>query len=178
MYPIDCKPESFTARERKIIKALQTGIPLCPRPFARLAEEVGCNENEVVDFLHWLGRVGIVRRFSAVLSHTRAGFTCNALLVWNVRGLSAEMRSQLGRSASEFSFISHCYLRAEPSPAFGVDWPYQLYAMMHAPDSVIFERQIEGLQAVLQAVSGGKLKKPLVLHTLHEYKKSVMLYFK
>ena len=60
----------------------------------------------------------------------------------------------------------------------GVFWPYQLYAMLHAPDEAALALRINEIQKVLQAAAGKDLKKPLVLRTLHEYKKTAMLYFR
>ncbi|MBQ4133458.1 MAG: Lrp/AsnC family transcriptional regulator [Desulfovibrionaceae bacterium] len=166
--------------ERVALRLLQKGLPICSRPFAGVAEAAGCSEKDVLALLQRMQRQGMLRRFGAILNHRQAGFSHNALVAWDVRDLARELRMQLGQIASECTFVSHCYLRApvtEPGTAERPVWPYQLYAMLHARSRDMLEMHIEALQKALQAAARGCLKKPLVLRTLHEYKKTGMHYF-
>jgi DNA-binding Lrp family transcriptional regulator len=54
------------ADDQELLAALQRGIPLAPRPFAHLAEDLGCDEADVLDFIARCRAEGTVRRFGAV----------------------------------------------------------------------------------------------------------------
>ena len=73
----------------------------------------------------------------------------------------------IGEQASEHPLISHCYFR--PSPA--VDWPYELYTMIHGRH----EDEYKGVVAELQRTT--PLTEFAVLESLREMKKTSMVYF-
>ena len=62
------------ACEQEVLAALQRGIPITPSPFAHLAEELGCNEADVIEFVARCRAEGIVRRFGAVFDTRRLGY--------------------------------------------------------------------------------------------------------
>ena len=185
-------------KEAAALKLLQGGIELCPAPFKSVADKCGMSESEVLGLLTRLRGEGVIRRFGAILDHRRAGYTCNALLAWDVREIPSEIVSRLGERAARFDFVSHCYLRDAPGSGTGgtrglksagstggadggslggSDWPYQLYTMLHARNEPELTERVEEAYAALRAEAGGCLQKPLVLRTLQEYKKSAMFYF-
>jgi DNA-binding Lrp family transcriptional regulator len=51
------------ATERRIINALQEGFPLCPRPFAAAARDLGLAEAELIERLDKLRKRGVITRF-------------------------------------------------------------------------------------------------------------------
>lgn len=104
-----------------------------------------------------------MRRYASILNHRRAGFTANAMVVWDIDDESA---LENGAKAAEFSAVSHCYLR----PRFE-NWPYNLFTMTHA-SSV---EEIEGIISKMKEELGAK--QYFVLTTLEEYKKVRIKYF-
>ncbi len=48
--------------ERAVVNRIQSDFPLTPRPFARIAEELGLSEKQVIDILIHLKETGIIRR--------------------------------------------------------------------------------------------------------------------
>jgi siroheme decarboxylase len=105
----------------------------------------------------------VMRRFSAVLHHRRAGFSANAMGVWAV---PREQVEQFGKTAAGFDFVSHCYER----PTFP-DWPYNLFTMVHAPTTEACE---ENLDEISRATG---IARSAALYSTHEYKKTRVKYF-
>lgn len=110
--------------ERALILATQGGLPLVPRPYALLAEQLGCRENEVIDGLRAMLASGRIRRIGAVPNHYAIGYTANGMTVWDV--LDADV-DELGMRVGQLPFVTHCYRRPRSLPA----WPYNLFAMVH-----------------------------------------------
>lgn len=111
--------------DRKIIHATQSGLPLVSRPYADIAERIGISTSEVIARMSAMQQQGIIRRIAAVPNHYALGYKGNGMTVWNVPD---ELISELGQQVGGLSFVSHCYHR----PRFLPDWPYNLFAMVHA----------------------------------------------
>lgn len=113
----------FSASDRKIIGLLSRDIPLTEEPFRCLADKLGISEQKLFSRLNFYKRNGILRKFSAVLHHRRAGFSHNAMCVWSV---PEKLVAKSGNLIAGFSEVSHCYERRRAH-----DWNYNLYAMVH-----------------------------------------------
>jgi DNA-binding Lrp family transcriptional regulator len=113
--------------DRQIILATQQGLPLDPRPFSVIAEQVGTSAEEVMRRMTAMQSAGIIRRIGAVPNHYALGYRGNGMTVWDVPD---ERVDELGEQVGALDFVSHCYRRPRHLP----DWPYNLFAMVHAPD--------------------------------------------
>ncbi|MEN6357899.1 MAG: Lrp/AsnC family transcriptional regulator [Armatimonadota bacterium] len=151
------------AEVKAAVRALQADLPLVARPFSDLANEYGLSEDKLLNMALVFLQNGVMRRYSAVLRHGRAGYTFNAMICWRV---STDMISEVGEKISQHSSVSHCYQR----PTYP-DWPYSLYTMVHA-------RSQEELDEIISDLMLNSLNfEHLVLKTLTEYKKQRILYF-
>ena len=70
--------------DKAAIRALQEDIPLTPRPFDLWGKEFGLPYEELLEKAYDFQERKIMRRFSAVLYHRKAGFRANAMGVWKV----------------------------------------------------------------------------------------------
>ena len=70
----------ITAQERALINAYQRGFPLTPRPFARVGEELGLSEENVLEMLTDLAVKGVLSRVGAVVAPNRAGVSTLAAM--------------------------------------------------------------------------------------------------
>lgn len=66
--------------DHRLLDGFQRDFPLEPRPYARLAEEVGCSEDEVIARLAALKEQGAVSRVGAVIAPRRAGWSTLAAM--------------------------------------------------------------------------------------------------
>lgn len=110
--------------DRRLLAAIQHGLPLVARPYAEIAAGLGISEAEVVARLAWLKEAGVIRRFGVVVRHHELGYSANAMVVWDVPD---ERVTELGRCLAEFDFITLCYRRPRHLP----QWRYNLYCMIH-----------------------------------------------
>lgn len=110
---------------------------------------------------------GTIRRFGAVVNHRSLGFVANALTVWQV---PEDRLDAIGAAFARSPAISHCYARQRRP-----DWPYNLYAMVHARSAEELTEFYRALSAEAAALAGGEVRS-LVLETTREYKKTSMRY--
>jgi len=153
----------LTEFEKKIIASVQGDIPVCPRPFLEIAQNLGTSEEQVLEILGDLCDRGIIRRFGATLRHQKSGFSANAMVAWKVDEARIE---EVGKKMAGFREVSHCY-RRNPT----ADWPYNLYTMIHAKD----EDSCREIVRRLALASGEKDYNLLFSRT--ELKKTSMQYF-
>ena len=136
---------------RAIIHATQEGLPLTPRPYTCVAEQVGVSAADVMTRMERMLAAGAIRRIGAVPNHYALGFTANGMTVWNVPD---DVASALGRQVGALDFVSHAYLRPRHLP----DWPYNLFAMAHGRDRAEVEQKARIIQDLLgEACQGGEI---------------------
>ena len=149
--------------DKTAIRALQEDIPLTPRPFDLWGKEFGMPYEELLEKAHDFQERKIMRRFSAVLYHRKAGFRANAMGVWKVPDERVE---EVGNTFAQYQAVSHCYQR----PVYE-DWPYALFSMVHG-------RSVEECEAVLDAMAEETgLSERESLYSTREYKKTRVRYF-
>ena len=102
------RPAPVTDFEKDAIRELQEDMPLVPRPFEPMADALGITQRQLFDLAADFERRGIMRRFSAVLHHRRAGFKANAMAVWNV---PEERSVEVGAVMAQSRWVTHCYER-------------------------------------------------------------------
>ena len=149
--------------DKSAIRALQEDIPLTPRPFDLWGEQVGLTYDELLNRAFDLQERKIMRRFSAVLYHRKAGFRANAMGVWNV---PEERVEEVGNAFAQYQAVSHCYQR----PTYE-DWPYSIFSMVHG-------RSVEECENLLDAMAEETgIKERESLYSTREYKKTRVQYF-
>ena len=126
---------------RRLVMALQEGLPLFIRPFAILASRVGCDEAEVLARIRRWCAQGVIKRFGVVLRHPEAGGAADALLVLDVPDADLERVGE--RLAHAVGLL--WYRRARVIP----DWPYNLYCMLHGEHRDEVSARIEQLRVRL-----------------------------
>ncbi|WP_169125910.1 Lrp/AsnC family transcriptional regulator [Aromatoleum evansii] len=110
--------------EQSLMRALQEGLPLEPRPFDALGRKAGISEAMTLELIErWLHE-GMVKRFGIVVRHHELGFRANAMCVWDVPD---EAVSGIGRLVAAESAVTLCYRRRRALPA----WRYNLFCMIH-----------------------------------------------
>jgi DNA-binding Lrp family transcriptional regulator len=117
-------PAPLDDNDRRLLAAIQPGLPLVPRPYAELGARLGLGEDEVLARIARLKRAGVIRRLGVVVRHHEVGYRANAMVVWDVPD---DQVDALGRCLADFDFITLCYRRPRRLPA----WRYNLYCMIH-----------------------------------------------
>ena len=153
----------LTDQERRLVRVLQQDLSLVRRPFDAWADQARCRVGELLAAARTFQERGLMRRFSAVLHHRRAGVVANVMAVWRVE---PEDAGRVGAKLAAFDAVSHCYLRQRYE-----DWPYNLYTMVHARSVPEAERTLEAMRQAT-GVSDCQL-----LWTVREFKKARLRYF-
>jgi len=161
----------MTDEEKRVARQVQGDIPLDNRPFAAIARRLGMEEGDVIGVLKRLQEKGFMRRFGAVLRHTSAGFSENAMVVWAV---PEERCEEIGSLLASCNEISHCYERTPP-----LEGVYNLFTMVHLTGKDTegiggAERMGAFIGRVSAAIGIGEYR---ILRSLEEFKKSSMEYF-
>lgn len=147
----------------RAVRALQEELPLTPRPFEALGAAAGMPESELLAAARRLQESGAMRRLAPVLHHRAAGYTSNVMSVWDV---AASEVDRAGEALASLPSVSHCYRR----PSYP-DWPYELFAMIHA-------RSDESAAAAVEEASARiSPRRYALLRSVKEYKKERVRYF-
>jgi DNA-binding Lrp family transcriptional regulator len=151
-------------REKHILEKASGALPTVQRPFDVWAAEAGVSPDTFLSVIKRNLTRGIIRRFGAILRHTKSGIRHNAMVAWNI---PPEDEDRVGELMARCSAVTHCYLRVNTE-----EWPYTLYTMVHAPTEAKLRETIEKLSET----SG--VTDFVVLETIRELKKTSPNYFK
>ena len=125
--------------ERRLVMALQEGLPLFIRPFAILASRVGCDESEVLERISGWCAQGVIKRFGVVVRQHELGYGADAMLVHDI---PEEDVGRFGRMLSSEPEITLCYQRPRGLP----DWPYNLFCTIQGQVRVEVQAKIAELR--------------------------------
>ncbi|MEZ5540836.1 MAG: Lrp/AsnC family transcriptional regulator [Pseudomonadota bacterium] len=134
--------ESLADFDRRLVLATQAGLPLDARPYEWLAAELDVSPALVMARINAMLADGRIRRIGAVPNHYRLGYTANGMTVWDIPD---EHIAAAGREVGALDFVSHCYHRPRRLP----DWPYNLFAMVHARSRPEVAVLVERMAALL-----------------------------
>ena len=153
----------FSPLDINIIRKMQEDLPLVPKPYKVIAQELGIEENELLEKIKEFCDKGIIRRFGATLNHRNIGFKANAMVVWIV---PEERIKEVSKIMILFSQVSHCYQR----PTF-LNWPYNIFTMVHG------ETKEDCEKIVKEIINSVNINDYSILYSTAELKKSSMRYF-
>ncbi len=114
----------LTDDERRVLLAIQDGLPLTPTPYADVASELGMTEDRVLELVRSMLAEGKIKRIGLIPNHYALGITANGMSVWDV---PEDRIREVGRKLAERPEVSHCYHR----PRYDGVWPYTVFAMVH-----------------------------------------------
>ena len=134
--------------DRAIVRATQSGLPLCREPYAAVAAQLGLAPAEVMARLEQMLAAGVVRRIAAVPNHYAIGWRANGMSVWDVEDAAL---AELGPRVGALPAVSHCYRRPRHLP----DWPYNLFAMIHGRSRAEVEAQVAEIAKLLGSACHG-----------------------
>jgi DNA-binding Lrp family transcriptional regulator len=130
------------AADLKLIHVTQSGLPLTPEPYQAIAQQLGMTADEVMKRLSVMQDKGIIRRIGVVPNHYKLGYRFNGMTVWDIPD---EAIDELGQKVGQMDFVSHCYHRPRHLP----EWPYNLFAMVHAKSREDVDDQIRQIAELL-----------------------------
>jgi len=124
----------LTKFQKQLCNALQDGLVICSRPFARIAKELDSDEKTVLQQTTELKSSGVIRRLRAMMNYRALGRT-GTLVAAHV---PQESLAQVAEAVNSLEGVSHNYLR---------DHFYNLWFTLQAPTG-------EQIEAALSNLSG------------------------
>ena len=115
---------------------VEKGLPHVSQPYLDLAEQIGANEQQVIDQIKQWQNSGLIKRFGIVVKHRQLGYTANAMVVWDIDNEDVE---KIAGKLSLYDEVSLCYRRPRRLP----EWPYNLFCMIHGTDRELVLGQID-----------------------------------
>ncbi len=115
----------------KLLKKLEK-LDVVERPFSGM----GYSEEEIVDLIEELIKLGIVRDFSGVLKERHIGFMENGMHV-----VKTDNPEKLAKNLAKREEITHLVERIVPE-----NWPYPIYFMVHAVSRDLIENVKEEIE--------------------------------
>ena len=152
-----------TEEDKEFIRQLQKDLEIIDRPFLKAAKNLGITEEQIFEKLQYYEKIGVMRRFAAILRHREAGFTANGMIVWKV---PEDRITEVGEKLGAFPQVSHCYQR----PVYK-DWPYNVFSMIHCKS---MDEASEMAADIQKQVSVDEYK---ILFSAREFKKTRVEYF-
>lgn len=119
--------------ERSIVNRFQHGFPRVPRPYAAIAETVGCSEAEALATVRGLAERGVLQRVGAVVRSGSVG--CSTLAAMRV---PAERLAEIAEVVSAFPEVNHNYER---------EHDFNLWFVVTAPDEARLLQVLREIEA-------------------------------
>jgi DNA-binding Lrp family transcriptional regulator len=115
--------------DRRIIRATQEGLPLVPRPYHQVAEQLDLPAQEVMERMARMLEDGIIRRIGAVPNHYALAAS-QRMTVWD----TGRTHHDLGAAVGALNFAPLL-----PAPALPAGMAV-LFAMVHGRDHAELEK--------------------------------------
>ena len=117
----------LTKSHRRVLTAIQRGLPLTSRPFSVIGKWLDLSEDRVLETFRSLINGNIIRRFGIVIRQHEFGYRANAMVAWE---LPEETVDGIRGEISKFAFVAQCC----HSSAGSDDWPYNLICIVYGRD--------------------------------------------
>ncbi|RTL58116.1 MAG: Lrp/AsnC family transcriptional regulator [Rhodocyclaceae bacterium] len=155
----------FDATDRRLVVATQGGLPLTPRPYHHIAEQLGLTPEEVMQRLAAMVERGAIRRIGAVPNHYAIGYTANGMSVWDIDDAVVD---NLGERVGQLEAVTHCYRRPRHAP----QWHYNLFAMVHGHSREEVSAQVDAIARLLETEFPGACRARDILYSTRILKKT------
>jgi DNA-binding Lrp family transcriptional regulator len=97
----------LTKLQKQLCNVLQEGLPICPKPYADLAEFLNNNEETVLQETEELKEAGVIRRICALINHRALGLTGTLVAAH----IPEENLQEVTEAVNSLENVSHNYLR-------------------------------------------------------------------
>lgn len=123
-------------KDRALIKVVEHGLPIVSRPYADIARQLDCTEQDVISRLQQLINNGAIKRYGVVVRHKELGYTANGMVVWNIPD---DRVDELGICIGKYACVTLSYRRPRHLPG----WPYNLFTMVHGSNREEVTKKVE-----------------------------------
>ena len=107
MHELNKKTAELTSQEKLVINSLQGGFPVCARPFAKVASQIGMDEQLLIETITSLKDRNIISRFGPLFDIQKIGGNFCLCAISTPPDAWEETAEQL----NEIPEVAHNYLR-------------------------------------------------------------------
>jgi siroheme decarboxylase len=134
--------------DARLLERLHGGFPLVDRPFAQVAEELHCSEDEVIERLTRLLAQGVLTRFGPLFQIERAG----GCFVLAAMAVPDERFDAVARAVNAWPEVAHNYRResvghAESGPHRGEGAAFNMWFVVAAESAAAAEAVLQHIEA-------------------------------
>jgi len=97
----------LTKLQKQLCNLLQTGLPVCAKPFAGIAKLLNSDEKEVLQQIEQLKKLGVVRRISALINYRALGLATTLVAAH----IEQQSLHEVTEAVNLLGNVSHNYLR-------------------------------------------------------------------
>jgi DNA-binding Lrp family transcriptional regulator len=108
MHELNKKTAELTGQEKLVINSLQGGFPVCARPFAKVASQIGMDEQSLIGIITSLKERNIISRFGPLFDIQKIGGNFCLCAISTPPDAWEETAEQL----NEMPEVAHNYLRS------------------------------------------------------------------
>jgi len=126
-------PVTLTALEKCLLNEYQRGFPLCASPFAKIAQQLGVSEAQVIKTLGSLQQRGLISRVGPVFTPQRAGASTLAAIA-----VPVDQLEMVADTISRYEEVNHNYER---------EHTFNLWFVVTAPDQARVRQVLDEIQA-------------------------------
>jgi siroheme decarboxylase len=98
------------ALDARVLDMVQSGFPVCERPFAQLAGKLEIDENELLERVRKLKESGVIRRFGAVFDSRKLGYVSTLV---GVKIPDQDNIPVVAAAVNEYAEVTHNYQRLD-----------------------------------------------------------------
>lgn len=137
----------LSAFDKVLLNRIQEELPLVDRPFAVLAEELGVEENDVIERLRYLKQHGFIRRMGPFFNSNQLGYIGTLVAV----RVAPDKIAAVAAAINEYPGVTHNYERYSEG-----DNIFNLWFTLLSPDVAAQEKVlsvIRGMAGVEKLIS-------------------------
>ena len=141
----------LTTFDKALLNLLQGNLPVCSRPFAELADQLGTDEATVLTRLRWLKQAGYLRRIGTFFNSARLGYA-GTLVALQV---DEDHMQSVAEAVNQYVGATHNYER---------EGEYNLWFTLLTPEDALCQRilaeirALPGVEKMMNLVSRKKYK--------------------
>ena len=136
------KNDLMDAEDRRLLNRIQSDFPVTARPYRTIGQELGMNEDEVIERVRRLKSVGLIRRIGGNFSPEKLGFVSTLCAA----KVPAEEVDRFAEIVNRFPGVTHNYLREN---SFNVWFTFIAPSMAEIEANLAAIRDATGVDAIM-----------------------------
>ena len=136
------KNDLMDAEDRRLLNRIQSDFPVTARPYRTIGQELGMNEDEVIERVRRLKSAGLIRRIGGNFSPEKLGFVSTLCAA----KVPADEVDRFAEIVNRFPGVTHNYLREN---SFNVWFTFIAPSMAKIEANLAAIRDATGVDAIM-----------------------------